>query len=156
MCKKLTQIPQQPVTNKTIKFSPFDTFKSKRFLRRLVRKIKKSLDEIDLTEDQIQFGTNDCLGDQIESEFSQLGQTGQKWFFITIIFLPFGCYFQRLFNSNLEGKPAKLFSKILDLDHTSIIFLWWRSVHKKLVSSQMIVFAAINNLSCSELFKLSK
>ena len=66
MCKKPTQIPQQPVTNKAFNFSPFDTFKSKRFLRRLVRKIKKSLDEIDLTEDQIQFGTNDCLGDQIE------------------------------------------------------------------------------------------
>jgi hypothetical protein len=35
-------------------FTPFNSFKSKRFVKQLVRKIKKTLQEIDLTEEDFQ------------------------------------------------------------------------------------------------------
>ena len=35
-------------------------------MKQLVRKIKKSLDEMTLTEEDIQFEINDCFEDQID------------------------------------------------------------------------------------------
>ena len=49
MCKKLTEAHQASPLNKSITFTPFTDFQSKKFVRQLVKKIKKTLEEITLT-----------------------------------------------------------------------------------------------------------
>ena len=49
MCKKLTEARQASPFNKPITFTPFTDFQSKKFVKKLVKKIKKTLEEITLT-----------------------------------------------------------------------------------------------------------